>query len=995
MKRTADKGTRERARRTFFDTLARGADYRVAAAHAKVSTRSARRWMAEQRQELPIHTPNPSAHERAPLATHPATRFVGRERELREVRELLVRRRVVSVCGPPGVGKSRVLGELCRQAPAGSVLACDLLYATSIDDLWRTLGDAIHPAPLDGVPDAGALAAMLAARGPTLLVLDHFEQVVEDGALLVAEWLALAPMLRVLVGTRGRLRIAGEHVFELEPLGLPAGPPSARAGVSRAPSSARLADSEAGRLLLDRLEEVRPLVGQEDARAEGPLVELVRWLEGIPLAIELAAAQLAHAEPEHLFAVGSPLDLGSSLRDQPGSTLRAAVLRSWRSLTAVEQRVLSRSTVFPGSFDAEAACAVLATDEETRAGRAGDVLPVIAALREKSVLQARADPSLGGRLRFSSYSMIRDFAREHLLPEESVEVTRRMDAHYLGRAPALRRLASGPDAAQALAELGAIVVDLHAAHQRARKDGAGAASAVAESALAAHVLEVARGSSMSALPLLDAAAERADGVLSTAATIEVLLARASARMDRGAVDAAESDVERARALADAVERGDEAGRERPLDAEIDLVAAEVARRRGRLEDAERAARSGLGRVREGALAGYLHEVLGQVLAGRGRHLAAEENYLEARRLLLLAGDVRSEARTTGHLARLRMRLQRGSQDDELDRVLAAARAVGDRRLEAEICSAKGAAAHESGDLTAARAHLARAIVLFTELGIPRSVATNRSVLGELYAEMGDASAALTELRGAAVLARRVGDARALGLALVRLGGLLALEGDVTRARASIDEGTGLLLGSGDAALGLVAAAKQTSIDLAVARQARMDADHGLARKHEGRADAAIVELHELLPRMGRDDRVRVALRMLERRLESRRTGTPNLRIDAEGAWFERIGMGTVHLDRHRVLSRILLALASAHVARTGAEVPVARLLEAGWSDERILPRAARSRVRMAISRLRMLGLRDWVVTTAGGYRLAEVCAVEILTSSTTRCRTPSPSLVPM
>lgn len=300
----------------------------------------------------------------APLAP-----LVGRGTELQELAALLASGRLVTVLGPGGVGKTRLARHAADRLAAR--------YAQGVS--FVALEDARTPAELPariaaalGLPLAGAgealpLLARALAPQARLLVLDGFESIVDAGPALLA-LLAAAPGLHVLATSRERLAVDGEWVLPLAGLTLPA-PGAAPAAVLA---------SQAGALFAARARAVQPAF---DAEAAAPAVAAIcRRLEGLPLAIELAAAWvrvLPAAEIERELA----RDLGFL---GTGVDLDAVFSRSWQLLTAAERDAQARLAVFRGGFTRAAAQAV-----------AGVALPTLAALLDKSMLAAQADGRFG------------------------------------------------------------------------------------------------------------------------------------------------------------------------------------------------------------------------------------------------------------------------------------------------------------------------------------------------------------------------------------------------------------------------------------------------------------------------------------------------------------------------------------------------------------------------------------------------------------------------
>ncbi|WP_433177483.1 ATP-binding protein [Actinoallomurus sp. CA-150999] len=291
----------------------------------------------------------PKGNLRAPLMS-----FIGRAEELTRIHARLREGRLVTLVGPGGVGKTRlatVFADGIADRVDGGVWLVELAPLAAAGDVARAVLAALGPREV-GMPDASA-----GSRGPmrrlievlahseALLVLDNCEHVVEAAADLVDELLARCPRLRVLATSREPLGVAGERLCPVSPLPLP------EPGVPAA-------DNPAVRLFADRATAVRPdFVLTEDAAVEA--AEVCRRLDGLPLAIELAAARLRAMTLRQLTA---RLDdrfrvLAAGARSAPERhrTLRAVVAWSWDLLTDAERVQAARLAVFPSSFTAEAA----------------------------------------------------------------------------------------------------------------------------------------------------------------------------------------------------------------------------------------------------------------------------------------------------------------------------------------------------------------------------------------------------------------------------------------------------------------------------------------------------------------------------------------------------------------------------------------------------------------------------------------------------------------
>ncbi|HEY3522418.1 MAG TPA: AAA family ATPase [Candidatus Limnocylindrales bacterium] len=277
----------------------------------------------------------------------PPSTFVGREDEVRAIRRLLAtdEARLVTLVGPGGTGKTRlalrvVTEELARH-PDG-VFFVDLAATPEGEGILTAIGTAVGLPPSRNRPLRDHVLDELAARR-MLLLLDNFEQLTRESPL-IATLLARCPNLRAIVTSREPLRVRGEHLHEVPPLTLPS-----RAGGRTAHA---VASFEAIQLFVERARASRPDFGLTDDNAAA-ILEICRRLDGLPLAIELAAARLRVFSPEALRdRLGSSLGvLGSGPRDLPArqQTLRATIDWSYGLLDPPEQFLLALLSVFAGA----------------------------------------------------------------------------------------------------------------------------------------------------------------------------------------------------------------------------------------------------------------------------------------------------------------------------------------------------------------------------------------------------------------------------------------------------------------------------------------------------------------------------------------------------------------------------------------------------------------------------------------------------------------------
>jgi excisionase family DNA binding protein len=409
--------------------------------------------------DLPRLIPFPDRE--APVAPHPPrplTPLIGREREVAAVGDLVRRDgvRLVTLVGPGGVGKTRLALRVAEQVAAGFPEGVWFVALAPVRDptlvaptIVRTLG-VVERADR---PAVETLTAVLRDRR-LLLVLDNFEHLLA-AAPLVAELLAACPKLVVLVTSRSRLNLSGEHGYSVPPLALPHRPPQ---GAGPSFSVETIGDAAAVRLFVARAQAVDAAFGltAENAAAVAALCSIV---DGLPLAIELAAARTRLFAPAALLArMGRRLPLlTGGPRDQPTRlrTLADAIAWSHDLLSEAEQVLFRRLSIFVGGCTLEAAEAVAGgqggrgADERSPAPLppcppvplSPSVLDGIAALVDHQLLGRvdRVDRPDGGpdagTPRFAMLETIREFGLERLADSgEEVTVRTAHARHFLAEA---------------------------------------------------------------------------------------------------------------------------------------------------------------------------------------------------------------------------------------------------------------------------------------------------------------------------------------------------------------------------------------------------------------------------------------------------------------------------------------------------------------------------------------------------------------------------------
>ncbi len=871
----------------------------------------------------------------------PTTSFVGRESELRLIRERLADARLVTLLGPPGIGKSRIALELAQrllpQLPGG-VWWCDLTAVEYAARLAEVIGRAVGSSYADRTPEAlaGDLERRLRQLGRALLVLDNCESASRTAVEPLTRWLSSAPGLKVLATSRVRLKVAGEALIELGPLSLAQG-------------ASDVEPADAVRLFVERARAVRQDFVLDDPNAQ-PLAELVRQLDGIPLAIELAATRMSVLSPAELLErLPRRLELLQGA-DAAGRqrTLRSAIDWSFAHLTDSERSALAQCSVFRGGFTLAAAEAVLRFEQPG----APATLDVLQSLRESSLLYTSRPEHFPNELRFGLYLSIRDYAAEQLEAGGGArEVRLRAARWFAARGRQLAAAATGDETLQALRRLDLETDNLLAAHRSMLENGS-SEQELRDAMEIAIALEPAlvRHSLPTLLALLDAGLERWEGAAGVEIRARAMLTRARARTAAGRP---------AEGAADATEVLEQARRMRVKDLETGALGqlGYAMRRMGRLEEAVE--------LLEQAIAGA--EAMGDRQTENGFRLEVAASVMVVAKLAAAA--------------------------EHLERAHSLAKQLADPFAEQRAISLWGYFELARGELQRAREAFERASELAQSNGDTSGAFFGENYLAHVQFQLGQLDAAIARARQARRLAEQHGlggvshSVRLLALMLFEQGAVdeaerMAIEGVATAERSADQRGVALAL----AITAGIEAARGKSAVHPLARSRELLARFGdpalrtavelYARAVESPRDP-LAGVDEILAEWGtRSPHVRDAAQFL-RRLEAPRTPTAvaafddpqALTVGPEARWV-RLPDGTVvQFSRGTAMRQMLRALAERRLRSPGRGMSIEELFVSGWPGERVTSAVAKNRVYVNLTRLRRMGLRGLIVSRDDGFLL--------------------------
>ena len=668
----------------------------------------------------------------------PATALIGRATERAEVGELLLRSetRLLTLTGPGGSGKTRlalqVAAELRDSFPDGVFLVA-LALISDPDLVAPTIAQVLE------IRERGSRSMLehlrYALRSKQLvLLLDNFEQVVA-AAPVVAELLAAAPGLKVLVTSRIRLHLRGEREYAVAPLTVP--------DLNQELSIDQIARFSAVELFVARARDVHHTFALTEVNAP-TVAEICTRLDGLPLAIELAAARSKVFPPQALLArLGSQLAfLTGGPRDAPArqQTIRNTLDWSYQLLDEGEQRLLQRLGVFVGGCTLEAAAAVCNADRDLSC----DTVDGLAALVHQSLLKQIEDGD--GEPRFVMLETVREYALEQLGRSGQADVFHREHAaYYLALAEQAESSIDGPQAHTWLTRLEVNHDNLRAAIQWE----------VARGSIAAVRFGAAlwrfwwkRGHLREGQRWLETILMLPEAGLATAAHRAL---RASILLGAGRLATDQAEYEAARRYCE----------------ESQAICQDIGNKRG---------------------VALVLETLGQLALDQGQLALARETLERSLALFQEIGDTSCQTASLDLLAEV-ARLQGDVVAGRVfaEQSLALAQAIGDQHKIARALDILGWNAISQGDYRHATPFFEQSLRLYRELGQKQDISSALNGLGDVAWHQGDYPQAAQYYREALALRLELGDKRGSAVALSNLGDAALAQGDTEQAAACYQE----------------------------------------------------------------------------------------------------------------------------------------------------------------------------------------------------------------
>lgn len=872
--------------------------------------------------------------------------FVGREEDLEKLKKLVSSSRVVTLVGPPGVGKTRLATKLALELHREEFGAHHGVWATTLRDVRSTTGVVLTVGellniPLESVSNAREAVGLIGdwlSNKRLLLVLDNLDQVAETAGWMIEQWVESAPGCRFAVTSRAAMEIDDETVYDVETLDLGAATKLYRQLAVRAGSSSR------------------------DVLTRSTVKELVNLLDRLPLSIELAAGRLPVLGPTDIAEnAGRQLDVlqePSEDRSRWEATLRHSIARSWDALSPAERSTMMQLSLFEGGCTLEAAESIIDIDE---VAPKLSVSQALQNLLSKSLVYVEMQDD-GGRAerRFELYAAVREFASDRFDDFESRErVIERYIDEWVERAEELvERLPRQMQTARLgyLREQRNVLNAFHLAVERSPLKAARLAETVAQYRPYGFVYT-------DRVELFERAADALEEI-EDQESLDRLVARTQYRLWEARWDTRDNPDED-------LEKRFESVLQLARDADDTFSVVGSLQKIALLNSVQGEAERGLERLRE-AIA-----------------IAAE------------AGDRRLEAMMLKELADVHFRTGQVDEavegyEQSLERFDQAPDPLNEAVVFYNLANLKFA----TGDLVRARELLSEAEKLYEELDLRGHLYYSESLWSEIHLVEGAFERAAERAQRAVDLCREYGRKWHLGTFLIDLGAALYALGDFESAEQKFEEAkkrarkSGVTATAGHAAGFLAATAyREGQIDRGdshmfscgdmlaenspIVDVFRGFRDLALARKvEEGENDE---HLEQALRRTETDvhtDAGAIAASILRHELadlgaapEPAESDEPRLQVERrEAAWFEYDGE-RADISTRGAFKRILQLLVEQRSEQPGKGVDTYELLDAGWPDDEPRPEAGAARVYHAISELRKQGLRDILLRDDRGYYL--------------------------